>query len=144
MTIVFLALPLFAMAQDQGGGIDVIDVSGPLDASALAFMANAFFDLPLGEDGRFVPYAGGGVGMARVSVDNAEIFGFDIADDDDTVFAYQLVAGLAFYMTERVALTLDYRYFATQDPEFEEEITNSDFGAEYHTHNIMAGIRVGF
>jgi membrane-bound serine protease (ClpP class) len=39
--LLFIALPLVALAQDEGGGIDVIDVSGPLDASALAFMADS-------------------------------------------------------------------------------------------------------
>ncbi len=41
VVLVFLALPLAALAQDSGGGIDVIDVSGPLDASALGFMADS-------------------------------------------------------------------------------------------------------
>lgn len=39
--LLFIALPLAALAQDEAGGIDVIDVSGPLDASALAFMADS-------------------------------------------------------------------------------------------------------
>ena len=39
--VVFLALPLVAHAQDDGGGIDVIDVSGPLDASALDFLSDS-------------------------------------------------------------------------------------------------------
>ena len=41
LILVLLALPLSALAQDDGGGIDVIDVSGPLDASALGFMADS-------------------------------------------------------------------------------------------------------
>lgn len=41
LILLFTALPLTAFAQDDGGGIDVIDVSGPLDASALAFMADS-------------------------------------------------------------------------------------------------------
>ena len=39
-----LAVPLVASAQDAGGGIDVIDVSGPLDSSALRFMADSIED----------------------------------------------------------------------------------------------------
>ena len=42
--LIFLALPMVALAQDEGGGIDVVDVSGPLDASALEFMANSIED----------------------------------------------------------------------------------------------------
>ena len=42
--LVVFALPLTAMAQDGGDGIDVVDVSGPLDASALEFMADSIED----------------------------------------------------------------------------------------------------
>ncbi len=41
LLILFLAISGVALAQDQGGGIDVIDVSGPLDRSALEFMAES-------------------------------------------------------------------------------------------------------
>ncbi len=44
LILFFLAVPLVASAQDVGGGIDVIDVSGPLDASALQFMADSIED----------------------------------------------------------------------------------------------------
>ena len=44
LVLIFLGLPLVALAQDGGGGIDVVDVSGPLDASALEFMADSVED----------------------------------------------------------------------------------------------------
>ncbi len=39
--ILLLTVPLVAFAQDDSGGIEVIDVSGPLDALALEFMADS-------------------------------------------------------------------------------------------------------
>jgi membrane-bound serine protease (ClpP class) len=39
-----MALSLAVLAQDGGGGIDVVDVSGPLDASALGFIADSIED----------------------------------------------------------------------------------------------------
>ncbi len=39
--ILLLAVPLVASAHEGHGGIEVIDVSGPLDASALEFMADS-------------------------------------------------------------------------------------------------------
>ena len=40
--LLLLAIPLTGLAQEQdGGGIEVIDVSGPLDASALEFMVDS-------------------------------------------------------------------------------------------------------
>lgn len=41
LLLLFLAIPVVALAQDEGGGIDVIDVSGPLDRSALEFMTES-------------------------------------------------------------------------------------------------------
>ncbi|MEE8375925.1 MAG: NfeD family protein [Acidimicrobiia bacterium] len=41
LIVLFLAIPLVVLAHDAHGGIDVIDVSGPLDASALDFMTES-------------------------------------------------------------------------------------------------------
>jgi membrane-bound serine protease (ClpP class) len=41
LAILLTLVPLAACAAEDGGGIDVIDVSGPLDASALEFMNTA-------------------------------------------------------------------------------------------------------
>lgn len=41
LILLLLALPLAALAHESHGGIDVVDVSGPLDASALDFMADS-------------------------------------------------------------------------------------------------------
>ena len=42
--VVLLAIPLVAFAHDDHGGIDVVDVSGPLDALAFRFLANSIED----------------------------------------------------------------------------------------------------
>ncbi|MEA1902225.1 MAG: NfeD family protein [Actinomycetota bacterium] len=39
--LALVAIPLTAFAHESGGGIDVIDVSGPLDASALEFITTS-------------------------------------------------------------------------------------------------------
>jgi membrane-bound serine protease (ClpP class) len=44
LVLVFLMIPLVALAQTDEPGIDVIDVSGPLDASALEFMNRSIED----------------------------------------------------------------------------------------------------
>lgn len=41
LCLLILALPVLGQTDEAGSGIDVIDVSGPLDASALEFMAGA-------------------------------------------------------------------------------------------------------
>ena len=99
------------------------------DVSALSFMANGFLEYD--NKSRFTPYAGGGIGLSVVKADNG-------TSEDDTVFAYQLGAGLAFAATEKITLELSYRFFGTSDPKL------GDSKAEYMTHNILLGIRYNF
>jgi opacity protein-like surface antigen len=93
-------------------------------------MGNLLVDLPLSE--RVRPFLGAGMGLANVKIDR----GFD--DSDDTVFAYQAIAGLGFPLTHVTTLDLQYRYFATADADFD----GTD--VEYQTHNFFAGLRFDF
>ena len=78
------------------------------DATALSLMANLFYDF--NRDGNWHPYLGVGVGGAQVSVDGGSgPITFD--DDDDTVLAYQALAGIAFPISDRLQLDVGYRYF---------------------------------
>lgn len=100
-------------------------VSG--DVSSLAVMGNLLVDLPVSESVR--PFLGAGIGLANVDADG---------DEDDTVFAYQAIIGLGFPLTYVTTLDLQYRYFATEDPNF------NGIEAEYQTHNFFAGLRFDF
>jgi opacity protein-like surface antigen len=121
-------------------GFASIPVGG--DISALAFMANAFWDIETGSP--VTPYLGGGIGVANVSInDLAEPAFGQIADDDDTVFAYQFGAGVALELNPNMALDLGYRYFATSDPEF-TDVEGDKFESEYKTHNASLGLRIMF
>ena len=44
LLVLLLGIPVVALAQDDANGIDVVDVSGPLDASALDFMSDSIED----------------------------------------------------------------------------------------------------
>ncbi len=112
------------------------------DLTSLAFMANGIIDIH--NKSRFTPYAGAGIGFANVEYDGYDIDAVNgVLSDDDTVFAYQLIAGLSFDINEKFALTADYRYFATEDPDV-TTVVNNDTSTEYDTHNFLAGIRYKF
>lgn len=101
------------------------------DMTALSGMLNVYYDfLP---KSIFTPFIGGGVGVANVEADAD-----DIGSEDDNVFAYQAAAGGTFAASEKLNIDLQYRYFATDDPEFDGE------ELEYTTHNIMLGLRYSF
>ena len=118
-----------------------IGVSGSGDVNSLGFMANAFKDFEI-SDGWQV-YLGGGIGYAIVSIDHATVAEIPLANDDDSVFAYQLGTGIGYQMSPAMALSLNYRYFATLDPEF-NAVDGSPFEAEYDSHVIRLGVRINF
>jgi opacity protein-like surface antigen len=68
------------------------------------------------------------MGLANVDIDSNQL-----GSEDDTVFAYQAIAGIGFPLTHVTTLDLHYRYFATADADFD------DFEGEYETHNFFAG-----
>lgn len=111
-----------------------VTTPGTGDVTALSGMTNLWFDVPM--FGQFKPYFGGGVGASRVAVDDG------VNTDEDTVFAWQLGAGLAYQFTPMLAATVDYRWFNAEDPSFNLGGANVD--AEYRAHSAMAGLRFNF
>lgn len=110
---------------DEFVGIPVVG-----DVTSWAFMANAFYDFDLGSP--LIPYLGGGIGAAVVTFDSA-------VEEDDTVFAFQLGAGIGYEFTPNLVGSLDFRFFGTENPEVASGV---DF--EYYNIALMAGLRVGF
>ncbi|SMH40318.1 Outer membrane protein OmpA [Azospirillum lipoferum] len=102
--------------------------------SSIAFMGNALYDVKTGTP--FTPYIGLGAGVAQV---RQKLNG---VSDKDWVFAYQGIVGASYAVTDNLAVTLDYRYFATLDPEFDLGPVTSK--GEYRNHTILAGLRYSF
>ena len=116
-------------------------LAGSGDVSALSAMGNVIYDFETGS--RFTPYLGFGVGGAQVDVDGAAPFGGGNINDDDTVFAYQGIAGVSYDITERFKLTLDYRYFAAPNVEVRTN-TGVNVETDYRSHSFMVGLRFSF
>lgn len=114
--------------------------------SMLAFMANVDYDFDTGS--RWVPYVGGGLGVATISIDTETEEGTSLADDSDTVFAYQVGAGLGYEFPleegRSITVSLDWRYFATQDPTFKGDVTGGEFDVGISGHDIGIGLIYGF
>lgn len=101
---------------------------------SIAIMGNGLYDIDTGT--AFTPYVGVGAGLAQVHLD------LNGTSDKDWVFAYQGIAGVAYNVTSNLALTVDYRYFATIDPKF--DTTYGSVKGEYGNHTILAGLRYSF
>ena len=117
------------------------------DISALTFMGNVYYDFDLGSGWK--PYVGGGLGVASISLESKSATdGRALADDKDTVFAYQAGGGVGYEFAtsedHTITVSLDWRYFRTADPTFKGAVTGAEFDTEIGGHEISLGLRYGF
>ncbi len=102
----------------------------------LAFMVNGAYDFQ--NNSSVTPFIMGGIGFSIVT-GTIKVGGLDLGDDDDTVFAYQFGAGLAYRITQSVSVDVSYRFFGTTEPEFDvtTEVNNTH-------HNGLVGLTYSF
>ncbi len=111
------------------------------DMRVASLMLNTFGEyrevLPL------IPYVGGGIGLARVEIDQVRFGEVLLFDDSNTVFAWQVGGGFGWQLGRFLALDLGYRYFSTVDLRF----TGADgerFKSRYDNHTVLLGARIDF
>src|SRR6185437_13704297 len=90
-----------------------------------------------------VPYIGGGAGMARATLDDANLSPTVSVHDTDTTFAYQGIAGVAYAINQSLKLDVGYRYFATLDPIYQNSAGTRTHG-EYRDHTLLVSLRWEF
>lgn len=116
---------LFRLEGEAAYRTNDIDGIGGGEVEAMSGMLNGYLDFDMLQ---FRPFVGVGLGMANIDLDSGFL------NDDDNVFAYQGIVGLAFDV-HQVGLDVGYRYFATEDPKF------SGIKGEYETHNLYLAVR---
>jgi outer membrane autotransporter protein len=114
-----------------------LDLNG--DEHSYAMLANAYYRLNTST--RFTPYLGLGVGAAVLTID-ARAEGGGSFGDSDTVAAYQAIAGVAFAITQKLDLGIEYRYFFTANPHLSDSQggNTTQLDSEYHMHNVIANL----
>ncbi|NOT40322.1 MAG: porin family protein [Alphaproteobacteria bacterium] len=91
---------------------DVVDVGA--DVQAATVMGNFYYDFDIFE-GQFVPWVGVGAGAAHVEYEVTDPLGVFGGNDDAWIFAYQLMAGITFPVSDGISITASYHYFSTED-----------------------------
>ena len=122
--------------------------TGPLTVTgrtrAYSAMANLLLDF--GKDDGLQVYGGGGLGLARVSLNNV-ISGPNIAagrgvNGSDRSMAWQVIAGMRVPVSYNVDLGLKYRYFRTKVGL--QDATNpaaiEDLDGRFRSHSILASL----
>jgi outer membrane protein OmpA-like peptidoglycan-associated protein len=104
-------------------------------------MANGYYDFDFGSP--FVPYIGGGVGVALVDADFGSSGGSRYFESTKAKFAYQGIAGVAYNFAPNMAATLEYRYLGTQGPVFKDNGVRIK-GDDNNNHSILVGLRYTF
>ena len=132
----------FRLEGELGHRFNQVEFSGfptvDADVHAWSAMANLFYDFNRG--GALEPYIGIGAGAARLNTGLVD--GGTTIDGEDTVIAYQALAGVAIGLTEQLDLDIGYRYFVADGAEFDEGtfVTEGD----YEHQALTVGLRYQF
>ena len=136
-----------------GQGPSVVLGSVPLmashsfDITAHSLMANAFFDF--NNDSMFTPYIGAGLGLAyldttyRASIQNGTTATVT-TNNDNWNFAWNVGAGVAYHLSDNMALDLGYRYVDLGTAEAGSAIVSNFTGSssvDYTAHEVNVGLR---
>jgi opacity protein-like surface antigen len=100
------------------------------DAVFTNLMANAYYTYPVTD--AFGIYVMGGVGVAQYSLSAATV------DDDDTVFAANVGAGVSYMVTEAIAVDAGYKYTTTSDAIIDNTAVT------YASNEVLVGVRFMF
>ena len=114
------------------------------DITALALMANAYYDFPVLD--QFTPYVMAGVGGARIGLEGVKAqsgAGAEVIDDSAFVFAYQVGLGVGFPIGDDFAIDAGYRFFTTLDPTLKTK-GGDEFDTQYFSHRFMLSARYLF
>jgi OOP family OmpA-OmpF porin len=143
------------LATEAESGATINSVNGPGIRDGKFANVPILFNVKLQYSGwsHWVPYVGAGAGFA-VSILDADvlvansIFSFYSrvpVTGVDVVFAYQAFAGLRYKLNERLGLGVEYRYFASDDPQWDLESNAGKvrFGS-VQTHAISFAVQYSF
>jgi opacity protein-like surface antigen len=107
-----------------------------------AFMVNALYKFtPLGANGEWQPYVGGGLGAADLNIEDLPSeAGGDL--DSDYNFAYQVIGGVGYAINPNLSLNGELRFFGIND----QDLENDDLSLKttYHTIDLLVGLTYSF
>jgi OmpA-OmpF porin, OOP family len=110
------------------------------DVNALSFMVNGMLDF--GDDEGLQGFVGGGVGVARVDVQQA-YGGPSWLDDSDTGFAWQALAGVRAPISNHWDVGLKYRFFNAKGVDLVDRLGRG-VSTRFRSHSLMGSLVYNF
>lgn len=109
--------------------------------STKSAMVNALVEF--GRDDGFQGFAGVGIGVAEIdgpiSVTGVGL----LVDESSTDFAYQILVGGRYAVTENIDLGVHYKYLRANDFDI-DTVQGTPFVFDYRTHSVLASFRYNF
>lgn len=134
--------------RDNGGTIRTETNTNPLlngDVKIFTGFINAMLDADFGAP--IVPFFGAGIGFANVNMDNvtgtSRGNSFRLADQSDTVLAFQAMVGAGYKVNEMFTAEIGYRYLTLNNPTFDNGGAG-EFELGIDSHQVWLGLRVNF
>ncbi|MEX2578531.1 MAG: outer membrane beta-barrel protein [Verrucomicrobiales bacterium] len=111
------------------------------DIKTKAVFFNLLKEVPLGHA---IGYFGGGAGYASTTMEGD--IDTILYDDSDDGFAWQLIAGVDFPITESLAFFTQYRYMVLSDQSFTTDFGDFTLSTDDNpsSHAVLFGARVSF
>jgi outer membrane protein OmpA-like peptidoglycan-associated protein len=116
-------------------------VQNERDLEIWSGMVNALLDI--GSSDGLQVYGGGGAGFANLRLPVRVAGVGDIINDNKTDFAWQLIGGVRFPVTDSLDLGVKYRYFNVDDFRL-RAVNGRDIEASYSAHSVLASVTLNF
>jgi len=109
-----------------------------------SLMVNGYYDFK--NTSKFTPYVGVGIGATRVKNKQTEIEYNDSVSSTDTHFTWSAGVGVAYNVTDNVALDLSYKYVDAGKFKFNNYVPGGNFDTKVklHSNDYSLGIRYNF
>lgn len=106
------------------------------DVALNNFLVNLILRYP---EGKIHPYVGAGIGASSMNIRNTESVGGTVfvAEETETGFAWQFLAGVNVELAPNLSADLAYRYFGT-NPDF------TVIDVDYRAHAVTVGLNFHF
>lgn len=116
-------------------------VDGVGEVKTTSIMLNGFYDFDLGGD--ITPYVGLGIGTARTNASFAPS-NTPILDDDDNSFAWQVILGADYAISDSMSFFGNFRYFSAGDAAMNLDLLPATLDIENETQVFEIGLRYSF